>query len=96
MKRFYGYLYERDDCITIALLPRIRLTVGSSVGLGFQWLTCWLHVWLWDGVRRDSMIELTPHVWLYLNPRHGVYLHLQWLKSHKTWHVYKRQTTEVA
>lgn len=65
---------------TLALLPRLRLATGSSVGLGFQWLTAWLHVWLWHSVRstRGRMIELLPHVWIHWHPR-GSGIHLEWV-----------------
>jgi hypothetical protein len=81
MTRFYGYLWERSDLRSLSLLPRLRLATGSSVGLGFQFLTTWLHVWLWrtEPVRQGRMIELLPHVWIHWHRRWGAGVHLQWI-----------------
>lgn len=80
-RRFIGWLWKREEIRTLALLPRIRLTPGRSVGLGFGWFTAWGHVWLCRACRRRDypMIELLPHVWLHWHPRHGAGVHLWFL-----------------
>lgn len=74
----------------IAWLPRIRLTTGSSIGLGFQLLHLWLHVWIRPGSGPDTrMFELLPHVWTY-SGSHGLYLHFWWLRFKWTKQLIRR------
>lgn len=81
MSRFYWHLYERSDMVSLALLPRIRLTVGSSTGVGFQWLTAWFHFWIRSSNGpTTTMIELLPHVWFHWHPRWGYGVHLWFLR----------------
>ncbi len=98
MSRFCGYLWAQDECITIALLPRIRLALGSDIGLGFQWLTGWFHVWLWNGKKfwRGTMIDLTPHIWLFIRPHYGAYLHLWWLTWRSSVLLYRSKYSQAS
>lgn len=91
MKRLYAHIFWDGH---LALLPRIRLINERHVGLGFQWLNAWLHVWVW--VRRDDgrvwpkrMFELLPHVWIHWNDW-GLGVHLWFIRW--KWHRWLYRT----
>ena len=95
VSRFYGYLWERSDSLSLAMLPRVRLTVGSSIGIGLQWMTAWFHVWLRTSEGRPhdtTMIELLPHVWFHWNRKWGAGMHIWWLTWKVHWWLYRRET----
>jgi len=85
LSHFYGFLWEvpRGGIRSLVLLPRIRLATGSAVGLGFSWLTAWLHVWLWGQNRptksHGRLIEVLPYVWIHWHREYGAGVHLQWI-----------------
>lgn len=93
MSRFYGYFWQRESIRTLAVLPRIRLTTGRTVGVGFAWLTAWWHVWLWRREHDGVMLDLLPHLWLHWHPDHGSGAHLWWL--HWRWHVWFRRGQSI-
>lgn len=82
MSRFYVQWWERSQLLSLALLPRLRLTVGSSIGIGFAWLTVWFHMWLITGRRPHdtTMIEILPHLWFHWHRHWGCGLHLWWFQ----------------
>lgn len=81
--RFYGYIGRGPSpggFWHLEVLPRARLSIDKSIGIGFAWIASWLHVWLWD-TRTDRpfrQIELLPRIWLHYHKKHGAGVHLQW------------------
>jgi hypothetical protein len=97
MRRVTGHLFgEGIPCrlvpITVEFLPRLRLTLSSNIGLGFGWLTLWIHLWLW-GTRLDPsycrQIEVFPRIMLYADNKFGG-VHLQWLRARCHFWLWRR------
>jgi hypothetical protein len=90
--RFYWQWREPYEMFTLALLPRLRLTIGSSIGVGFAWFTLWLHVWLRHSRAPHSttMIELLPHVWFHWNREWGYGVHLWFLRWKWHWWLHRK------
>lgn len=92
MSRFYYQFSEPHDMLSLALLPRIRLTVGSSIGVGFGFMNLWMHYWL----RTDryphstTMIELLPHLWFHWNKQWGYGVHLWFLRWKRHWWIHRK------
>lgn len=75
MRRIYWQLTNPGY---LELLPRLRLTIGPDVGLGFAWIQAWLHVWLWKWPVTCRMVELLPRIWFFRS-EFGCYMHLEWI-----------------
>jgi hypothetical protein len=92
MKRVVWYFIDPNEFCSLALLPRVRLSTGAPPGLGFAWLTAWVHIWLPDGKRfgeQYRQYELLPHVWLYWS-RAVVCIHFDWLRWRSHLYIWRR------
>lgn len=90
-RRVYWQLGEFGGFVSLAILPRIRLAYGSSIGLGFGWLNAWLHVWLRNRESPNThMMELLPHLWFHWHREHGYGVHLWWLQWKGHWWINRR------
>lgn len=79
---------------SLALLPRLRITTSPRFGIGFQWLTLWVHLWLWRRKKGSYfMFDLLPHLWFYRSS-HGYCVHLWWLTFQWRKWIYRARSGE--
>ena len=86
-KRFFGFIGRgpgHGGFWMVELLPRLRLTTGYCMGLGFAWIACWFHLWIGDmsaSCNPSRQIELLPRIWLHYHSKNGAGVHLQWIRA---------------